>query len=87
MPEIAHSLGVEQWLARLWVQPDYKVAKIEVLKPGWHVVVGVDRMAFAPSLPETAWKPTPQESPDVTHLKSWQLLALLQLIGQSLGNR
>jgi len=85
LPEIAHSLGIEEWLARLWVGPDYKIAKLEVLKPGWHVVVGVDRLAFAPKLSGTTWKPTPEQSPEVMHLKTAQLVGLMEAIGQSLG--
>ena len=33
LPEIAQSLRVEKWLARIWVQPDFKLAKLEVLQP------------------------------------------------------
>lgn len=86
IPEIAQSLGVEQWLARFWVGPDYKIAKLEVLKPGWHIVVGVDKLAFSPSLPGATFQPTPEQAPETTHLKAAQLLALLEAIAQSMGS-
>jgi len=84
-PEIAHSLGVENWSARLWVGPGYRVAKLEVLKPGWHVVVGVDKLLFAPTLADSTWKPTPEQLSEVKHLKSSQLSVLLEALGKSLG--
>lgn len=84
LPEIARPLRVENWRARLWVRPDYKLAKLEVLQPGWHILVGVEKLAFSPSLPAATWQPAPGEETNALHLKGARLKGLLEAVGKSL---
>lgn len=83
LPEIARSMGAENWLARLWVGPDYKIAKLEVLQAQWHIVVDVEKIAFTPTLPKSTWQPAPGEA--VMHLKDARLKALVEALGRGLG--
>jgi hypothetical protein len=85
LPEIARPLRVENWRARLWVRPDYKVAKLEVLQPQWHIVVEVEKLAFLPTLPPATWQPAPEEEPNTLHLKGARLKRLLEEISKNLG--
>src|SRR2546421_504613 len=67
MHELARSLGIEDWTARLWVTAEYKPAKIEIHSPQGGVTLAFDKLEFSPSLPPDTWKPLPNQT-DVTHL-------------------
>ncbi len=81
MPRIALMLKVQGWSARVWVLPDYKPAKIDLSKPGWHIAVLFRKLDFVPTLPPETWQPTPAESADVAHLTAEQLVQLAGLAG------
>jgi len=81
LPQLAASLKVPGWTARLWVRPDYKPAKIDLAKTGWHIAVLVKKLDFTPALPADAWQPTDAQKSDVVHLKPWQLVKLAGLAG------
>ena len=85
LPEIGHSLGVGDWKARLWVGPDFRLGKLEILKSqGWHLVVGVEKLEFSKALPKSIWQPSPEEASDVMRLKAYQIKPLIDAISQSL---
>jgi len=68
MPELADRLKVEGWVARLWITPDHKPARVTVARKGWHIVARVDDVQFAKELPQATWKPTQEEESDVLEL-------------------
>ena len=55
MPELARGLGIEEWHARIGVDAEAKPVRIEVARPGWHVIARVEHLEFAPSLPPATW--------------------------------
>jgi hypothetical protein len=85
MPEIARSLGATEWMARLWVRPDYHPARVIVHRPGWLATVRVDDVQFAPALPESTWQPTPEQASDVAKISPARYQQLLKLIGGKAG--
>jgi hypothetical protein len=80
MPALAKSLKVQNWGARVWIQPDAKPARISVAKPGWMVVVRFDQLQFVPKLPESTWEPTSDQAADVLKLDVVQFQQLLGAI-------
>ncbi|MEI8233788.1 MAG: hypothetical protein WCH57_03785 [Verrucomicrobiota bacterium] len=56
MPELARSLGVEEWSARISVGPGEKPARIRLLGPGWSLIVRVERLEYAERLPAATWQ-------------------------------
>lgn len=62
MPELARSLGVTGWSARLWVRADGRPARVTVSREGWAVQVRIEALTFAPSLPEETWAPAEGEN-------------------------
>jgi hypothetical protein len=80
MPQLAHSLEVEDWAARAWITPDYKLAKLQVARPGWEIVVSVERLVFLESLPKETWKPSEVEAVDLLRLDAPQLKQVLDAL-------
>jgi len=77
MPELAHSLGVEEWSARISVGPGEKPARVRVLGPGWSLIARVERLDYAESLPSTTWK-APEGA---LHLDSQQVIQWTDFLG------
>lgn len=69
MPELARSLEVQGWVARVWIKPDATPARLTLARKGWNVVVRFDQVAFSESLPATTWRPSEQESADYLELR------------------
>jgi hypothetical protein len=81
-PELAQPAKTEGWAARVWVRPDYKLAKLEFFKQHWHVIVAVNKLEFSGALPESTWQPETTEADGVLHLKPGQLRFLLDLVSR-----
>jgi hypothetical protein len=82
MPELARSLGVKQWLARIWIRVDYKPARLEIEGPEGTAVLAFDKLEFSRSFPAETWKPAPDQT-DVTHLKPVRYKQLLDAVMQN----
>ena len=81
IPELAHSAGAHDWSARIWVRAGYQPAKFELLKPHWHMIITIDKLAFTGSLPDSAWEPSASQAADVLRLDATRFLQLLKFIG------
>lgn len=86
MPQLAHSLGVENWTMRVWVRADYKPAKLQIESPKGGAVLAFNKLEFSASLSAETWKPAPEQT-DVTHLKPVRYKQLLDAVVQSVGSR
>ena len=58
MPELAHSLGVEEWSVRLSLNAAEQLARLRILGPGWTLAARVERLDYAAQLPAATWQPT-----------------------------
>lgn len=81
LPQLAAALKVQDWSARLWIRPNYKPAKLDLSKPGWHAAILVKKLDFVSALPPAAWQPTPEQSGDVVHITPAQLIRLAATAG------
>lgn len=68
MAEIARSLEVEGWVARVWIRPDATPARLTLARKGWNVVLRFERVEFAATLPASTWQPTSDEAADLFEL-------------------
>jgi len=80
MPELAHSAHAGDYTARLWVKADYKLAKIELMRPKWHAVILVKNLVYAPSLPPETWQPSHDEAMDLLQLTPARYKQLLDAL-------
>lgn len=81
MPELAKSLKAEGWVARLWIRPDYKPARLTLAKKGWNIVLRFDDVQFAKELPQETWEPSSAEAGDVLKLEPKEYSRFLRAIG------
>lgn len=82
MPELARSVKGEEYTARLWVGPDYKIAKIELRKKsGWKAVISVKSLDYPATLPAETWQPARNEAGDVLQLTPARYKQLLDAVG------
>jgi hypothetical protein len=56
MPELAKSLGVEEWTAQLALNPAEKPERLRLIGPGWSMAVRIERLEVSPSLPPETWQ-------------------------------
>ncbi len=87
MPELARSLGVEEWTARLFLDragpaPAPRLARLELSRPGWQLALRVERLEFAPELPASTWVPGEPASADVLRLTGPQARQWLELLAR-----
>ena len=81
MPDLARDLKAGEYTARLWVRPDYKLAKIELRRgPAWRAQISVKSLDYPASLPPETWKPSQNESADVLQLTPMRYKQLLDFI-------
>jgi hypothetical protein len=80
MAELARSLNVTGWSARVWVNPAYKPVRVELNGPQWHGVINVEALDFPAALPADTWKPAPDET-DILRLNPNQILELCTSVG------
>ncbi|MEA3186680.1 MAG: hypothetical protein QOD99_510 [Chthoniobacter sp.] len=76
MPELARSLDVENWSLRVWVTPNYRLAKLQVKTPQWSGLFEFNRIAFSPTLTAETWIPGPEQT-DVVKLTPERFKQLL----------
>jgi len=82
MPELAEKLKAEGgWIARMWIRPDHKPARITLARKGWHIVLRFDEVTFAKELPESLWEPSAEEKGDVLELSPKEYSRFLRAIG------
>ncbi len=81
MPLLATSLNVEEWSARLFYKGE-KLTKLEILRPGWRLMVRVERLEFLKTLPPEQWEPA---TGDVLRLTGEQARRWLEEEGERLG--
>ncbi|HEX4083362.1 MAG TPA: hypothetical protein VHY22_00520 [Chthoniobacteraceae bacterium] len=79
MPQIEKSLHAENWIARLWIKPDYSIVQIGLKGPNWSGGAAIDKMDFPGTLPAAAFQAPPA---DVMRLTAAQFLDLLQRLGR-----
>lgn len=81
IPELAKSLGVPDWSARLFVRSADDshpgLGGLELARPGWHIAVRVESLEYFPELPAATWKP----SPDAVCLTGTQARQWLEEVG------
>jgi len=68
MPELARALKVQDWSGRLWIRPDYRIAKFQLARGEWHATLSVKKLDYALTLPDETWQPSPAEAPDVLRI-------------------
>src|SRR5688500_2259079 len=78
MPELARSLKVKDWAARVWARPDGRPARLSLARPDWNLVVRFTHVDFSPSLPESTWQPTPDQAADILTLDAPRYQQLLE---------
>ena len=84
MPELARSLGVEEWSLRLSLNAAEQLMRLRVAGPGWSLAARVERLEFAASLPPATWKaPADALRLDAGKVDQWQR----ELSRQMEGNR
>ena len=79
-PELARAAGKNNCSARIWVRPGSQLARIELFKPQWHVLLALDRLEFKPKLPESTWQPSAEQEADLLQIEPAKLSQLLELL-------
>ncbi|MEO8352035.1 MAG: hypothetical protein ABI680_09905 [Chthoniobacteraceae bacterium] len=80
-PEIAKSVGALGWVGRVWIKPDSTPARLTLARSGWNGVLRFERAVFAPTLPESRWKPSAEEADDVLELSPKEYGRFLRALG------
>lgn len=86
MPELARALKAQDWSARLWVRPDYRPARVELIYRQMHAVISIKRLDYSPSLPPETWRPLPTEAQDVLVLTPSRYKQLIDAARESFTN-
>jgi hypothetical protein len=79
MPQLAKSLHAQNWMARVWIGADYAIVQIALTGPDWSGTVGIDKVTFPASLPDSTFQP---QGTDVLRLTAAQFLALMAKVGR-----
>jgi len=80
MRELARSLGVEEWSARLSVNEGGRLERLRILGPGWSLAVRVERQEYAAKLPAATWQP----GSDALRLNAQQVLQWIDVLGRQM---
>jgi hypothetical protein len=80
MPELASSLGAEEWSAQLTLNAVGRPVRIRVEGPGWHLTVRVEALDYAAQLPDATWVPEGA----ALWLNPWQVHKGLETLGNLL---
>ena len=81
MAELARSLGVEGWSAKLSLTAAGQPARLSLVGPGWSLTARVERLEYATSLPESTW----QAPADALLLNARQIQALANQIERQMA--
>ncbi len=73
MPQLASAWKLSALTARVWVKPDYKPARLQVVSGAWRVTLAFQKLDFPPALPPSSWQPSPEQSADIIHLSPAQV--------------
>lgn len=84
MPELAHSLKLENWTARLWVRAGYRPVQIELSRKESRAVIAVEKLEYSPALPPETWQPPAGQAPEVLRLTPPQFKQLLDAVMEHL---
>ncbi|XHR28988.1 MAG: hypothetical protein ACFUZC_00175 [Chthoniobacteraceae bacterium] len=72
MPELAKSLGAQEWHAQMTLTPGEKLDHLRLVGPGWSMTVRIERLESAPSLPPETWRaPADAQWLDATQVEAW----------------
>ena len=78
-PELRRAAGKNNGSARIWVRPGYQLARIELFKPEWHVILALNHLEFRQKLPESTWQP-PTDQADLLQIEPPKLNQILDFI-------
>ncbi|MEI6562606.1 MAG: hypothetical protein WCO68_11090 [Verrucomicrobiota bacterium] len=81
MTELARSLGVEGWSARLSLNAAGQPARLSLIGPGWSFTARVERLEYATSLPAATW----QAPANALNLDAQQIQAWADAIGRQMA--
>ncbi len=84
MPQLARHQHVEEWTARLTIDANGKPVRIEVSRPGWHIILKVEQLAYEKTLPASTWTPG---SEDVMHLTAPEVQEWAESISEQVNER
>jgi hypothetical protein len=84
MPELAKSLKVQEWSARLWLRADDSIAQLKVSRPGWLITIALAQLQLAENFPEATWQLTPGQASDVLKMDPVQFKQLLDAAGREI---
>ena len=87
MPELADQVKTDGWIARLWITPDHKPARVTVARKGWNIVARIDAVQFAKQLPADTWKPAPEEQADLLELNPQEYDRFLSALAGTRGRK
>ena len=76
MPELKKSIKAQDFDARAWINGEFQPRRVTVEGADYSLQVEVDKMNFAPELPQTAWEPS--ENQEVLRLPASALNELFE---------
>jgi hypothetical protein len=76
-PELAKSLKVEGWRAKLWIDAESRPAQLALVREGWQMVIRFDSVEFGSKFPESLWQPPAELEKDVLWLEAPRVKQLL----------
>lgn len=80
IPELARSTGMTDCSARIWVRPGYKLARLELIKPNWHLTLGIDHLEFNQKIPASTWQPPTDPAADALQIDPVKIKQLFDFI-------
>ena len=68
MPQLAAAWKLSACTARVWVKPDYKPARLQIISGSVHATILIQKLGFSSALPPSSWQPTPDQASDIIYL-------------------
>ena len=81
IPELAHSAGLSNFTAKIWIRSGYLLARVELLNPHGHVTLGIEHLDFKSKLPESIWQPPTDPAADVLRIDPSRIKQLFDFMG------
>ena len=63
IPELRKAIKAEPFTARAWLDAENHPRRVVVSGEDYTIQVGVEKLTFAPQLPNEAWQPAPEQKP------------------------